>query len=108
CDGYVDQVNREAQKLKLPVDAQRELEPLVTVHHLLLDDPMLIDDAVRLIQNRRYNAEWAVTTQGEQLIEQFNVIADPYLRERQADVRQIGRAHVLTPVTFRFRMLSSV
>src|SRR5690625_8020608 len=50
---------------------------------------MLIDDAVRLIQNRRYNAEWAVTTQGEQLIEQFNVIADPYLRERQSDVHQV-------------------
>src|SRR5699024_7964104 len=83
------QADLEAQKAQLPADAPRELEPLLTVHHLLLDDPMLIDDAVRLIQNRRYNAEWAVTTQGEQLIEQLNVIADPYLRERQADVRQL-------------------
>jgi len=83
------QADLEAQKTRLPADAPRELEPLLTVHRLLLDDPMLIDDATQLIQNRRYNAEWAITTQGQQLIEQFNVIADPYLRERQADVRQV-------------------
>jgi len=79
----------DRQKEQLPADAPRELEPLLTVHRLLLDDPMLVDDALPLIEQRRYNAEWAITTQGQQLIEQFNAIADPYLRERQADVRQV-------------------
>lgn len=81
------ELDRQIQEL--PTDAPRELQPLLTVHRLLLDDPLLIDQANQLIGTRRYNAEWALTTQAQQLAEQFNNIADPYLRERAADVRQV-------------------
>lgn len=83
------QADLDTQIKHLPADAPRELGPLLTVHRLLLDDPMLIEHAQNLIRTRRYNAEWAITTQGQQLIEQFNNMVDPYLRERQADVRQV-------------------
>src|SRR5690625_2228988 len=83
------QADLDNQKKQLPADAPRELDALLTVHRLLLDDPLLVEQAEQLIRKRRYNAEWAITTQGQQIIEQFNNIADPYLRERQADVRQI-------------------
>lgn len=72
----------------LPEDAPRELGPLLTVHSLLLDDPMLIQQTSELIRQRHYNAEWALTTQGQVLAEQFALMEDEYLRERGGDIRQ--------------------
>ncbi len=100
-----DDVQQECERLKkalatardelqlmadtLPDDAPRELGPLLTVHGLLLDDPMLSQQTCDLIVERHYNAEWALTTQGQLLVEQFSVMEDEYLRERGADIRQV-------------------
>lgn len=73
----------------LPADAPREMAALLTVHSLLLDDPMLAQQTCDLIAERQYNAEWALTTQGQLLAEQFAVMEDEYLRERAADIRQV-------------------
>ncbi|TEA70358.1 phosphoenolpyruvate--protein phosphotransferase [Allopusillimonas ginsengisoli] len=73
----------------LPDDAPRELGPLLTVHSLLLADPMLLQQTCELITERHYNAEWALTSQGQLLSEQFALMDDEYLRERGADIRQV-------------------
>jgi phosphotransferase system enzyme I (PtsI) len=73
----------------LPADAPRELAALLNVHQLLLSDPLLTDETLLLIEQRQYNAEWALTTQGQLLGEQFSAMQDEYLRERGADVRQV-------------------
>lgn len=73
----------------LPDDAPRELGPLLTVHTMLLDDPMLLEQTCALIIERHYNAEWALTSQGQFLSEQFDLMEDEYLRERGADIRQV-------------------
>jgi phosphotransferase system enzyme I (PtsI) len=73
----------------LPDDAPKELGPLLNVHSLLLDDPMLYEQTCDLITQRHYNAEWALTTQGQALAEQFSAMEDDYLRERAADIRQV-------------------
>src|SRR5690606_2748856 len=73
----------------LPEDAPRELGPLLTVHAMLLDDPMLLQQTCELITERHYNAEWALTSQGQLLSEQFALMDDEYLRERGADIRQV-------------------
>src|SRR5699024_6123309 len=73
----------------LPVDTPRELGALLNVHSLLLEDPQLIEPVSRLIIEQRYNAEWALTTHGQTLLEQFATMADEYLRERGADIRQV-------------------
>lgn len=73
----------------LPDDAPRELGPLLNVHSLLLDDPELTDQICDLIVTHHYNAEWALTTQGQLLDEQFSMMTDGYLRERGADIRQV-------------------
>ena len=72
----------------LPADAPRELGAMLQVHRLLLCDPVLADPAVSLIVERQYNAEWALTAQGQMLVQQFDLMEDEYLRERGADVRQ--------------------
>lgn len=73
----------------LPDDAPRELAALLSVHGMLLSDPLLADQALSLIENKHYNAEWALTTQGQILGEQFAAMEDEYLRERGSDVRQV-------------------
>ena len=73
----------------LPEDAPRELAALLNVHQLLLEDPLLAQESLALIRERHYNAEWALTTQGQLLGEQFLAMEDDYLRERGADVRQV-------------------
>ncbi|WP_161137129.1 phosphoenolpyruvate--protein phosphotransferase [Schauerella aestuarii] len=73
----------------LPADAPRELGAMLHVHELLLGDPLLAEPALALISERHYNAEWALTTQGQSLVRQFDDMDDEYLRERGADVRQV-------------------
>ncbi len=73
----------------LPDDAPRELAALLNVHQLLLEDPLLTHESFELIRQRNYNAEWALTTQGQTLGAQFSTMEDEYLRERGGDVRQV-------------------
>ena len=82
---------QEMQELadSLPQDAPRELAALLSVHGMLLSDPLLADQALSLIEEKHYNAEWALTTQGQILGEQFAAMEDEYLRERGSDVRQV-------------------
>ncbi|MDB5887460.1 MAG: ptsP [Rhodocyclales bacterium] len=69
--------------------AQSEVTAFVDLHTLLLDDPMLVEASIRLIRERRCNAEWALVQQLEQIVEQFEIIEDTYLRQRKADVVQV-------------------
>ncbi len=69
--------------------AHSEVGAFLDLHMMLLDDPMLVDAARQHVSERRCNAEWALVQQMEQLIEQFDQIEDPYLRERKADVVQV-------------------
>ncbi|MCO5397106.1 phosphoenolpyruvate--protein phosphotransferase [Ralstonia soli] len=73
----------------LPVDAPEEMGAFLDVHAMILDDALLSQVPETLIRQRRYNAEWALTTQLEELIRQFGEIEDEYLRERKADIEQV-------------------
>ncbi len=87
----VDETVRDLSQMAadLPADAPRELGVLLSVHAMLLQDPMLVQSVCQLIEERRYNAEWALTAQGQILVEQFSMMEDAYLRERSGDVRQV-------------------
>jgi phosphotransferase system enzyme I (PtsI) len=78
-----------ALKRDLPADAPEEMGAFLDVHAMILDDALLSQVPETLIRQRRYNAEWALTTQLEELIRQFGEIEDEYLRERKADIEQV-------------------
>jgi len=71
------------------VDAHPELAALLDVHLMLLQDEQLTDGVKHWVQDRHYNAEWALTTQLEVISRQFDEMEDPYLRERKADLEQV-------------------
>ena len=74
----------------LPKDSLVEIRTFLDLHALILSDPMLSKEPLHIIRSRGYNAEWALSTQIDQLSAQFDEIEDPYLRERKADIRQVG------------------
>ena len=86
-----DVVAMEFDELKrdLPSDVPTELAALLDVHHMLLQDEALIGAASDWIEQRHYNAEWALSAQLEVLARQFDEMEDAYLRERKADLEQV-------------------
>jgi len=91
-DDAVATVRGELMGLKAAAatgQAHTEVGAFVDLQIMLLADPMLVDAARKLVVERRCNAEWALVQQMELLVEQFQAIEDPYLRERQADVVQV-------------------
>ena len=71
-------------------DVPGEFGAFLDVHWMILNDPTLSEVPRRIILEQRCNAEWALTQQMGVLVEQFEQIEDPYLRERKADIVQVG------------------
>jgi phosphotransferase system enzyme I (PtsI) len=70
-------------------DTPAEFGAFLDVHWMILTDPTLSEAPKRIISEQRCNAEWALAQQMNVLVEQFDEIEDPYLRERRADVVQV-------------------
>ena len=87
-----DEVVEELQRLQrdMPRDAPHELGALLDVHLMLLQDEELTAGVRHWIEERFYNAEWALTSQLEVIGRQFDEMEDPYLRERKADMEQVA------------------
>ena len=86
-----DAVAQEIEELKsdLPGEAPPELAALLDVHLMLLHDDTLSEATKLWIEQRHYNAEWALSAQLEVLARQFDEMEDDYLRERKADIEQV-------------------
>ncbi len=85
-------VHKELQTIwsELPKDSPAELGAFIDVHALILSDPLIAETPLDIIRTRHYNAEWALVTQIDELSAQFDEIGDAYLRERKADIQQVG------------------
>ena len=56
---------------------------------MLLNDATISREPLKVIDALRCNAEWALKTQSDQLVAQFEDIEEQYLRERKQDVLQV-------------------
>jgi phosphotransferase system enzyme I (PtsI) len=87
-----EQVRLELEQLRkgLPKDAPQEMAAFLDVHGMILTDPALAEKPLKLIRTERLNAAWALTTELNDLLEQFAEIEDAYLKERAHDIRQVA------------------
>jgi len=102
-------VELEALRGNIPAGSPAEFDAFLDLHLLILSDSTLSKSPIDLIKSKRFNAEWALKQQMDALIAQFDQIEDDYLRERKADVVQVGErvlktllghsAHVPPPVS---------
>lgn len=79
----------EATRAHIPPNAPPEVEAFLDVHLMILNDSSLSRVPKQLIEAQQCNAEWALSQQMENLLDQFESIEDPYLRERKQDVIQV-------------------
>ncbi|HAT39543.1 MAG TPA: phosphoenolpyruvate--protein phosphotransferase [Polynucleobacter sp.] len=93
-----DQVRLELDQLRqgLPKDAPPEMAAFLDVHGMILADPALAEKPIKLIRTQRLNAAWALTTELNDLLEQFAEIEDSYLKERANDIRQVAERVIKT------------
>ncbi len=86
----IAQIQTELSELRARLLSQQtEVEAFLDLQELLLQDPLLIDDALSLIGSERIGAERALIRQMQAVLSRFDEIDDPYIRERRADVVQL-------------------
>jgi len=72
-----------------PLQAAAEFDAFLDLHLMILDDEHISTAAREMIVREQCNAEWALKTQMETLVSQFEAFEDAYLRERKTDVVQV-------------------
>ena len=80
----------EALRGAMSDDVPGEFGAFIDVHWMILNDPTLAEAPKKIIAEQHCNAEWALAQQMSVLVDQFEQIEDSYLRERKADVLQVG------------------
>ncbi len=90
-DAAIARARQELSALEghVAADAPAEFGAFINLHRMILADSSLSHAPRELIRERRTNAEWALVQQMEKLVEQFEEIDDPYLRERRQDIEQV-------------------
>lgn len=58
---------------------------------LVIRDPGFRDQVIRIVRERRVNAEAGVAEVVDRFTSSMSAVADTYLRERAADIRDVGR-----------------
>ncbi len=85
----VNELIEDSSQMALKI-GKRDAEIFLT-HVAILQDPYFIARILKDIRENGVNAESAVVRQVEEFGEAFNRMDDSYLRERSADLRDIGR-----------------
>ncbi len=73
----------------LPKSAPKESAAFIDAHTLMLSDPLLIDESIKIIKSERVNAEHALMQQSGNLIKVFERMQDTYLRAKKTDVEHV-------------------
>ena len=79
----------QAVREQLPANAPAELDAFINTHLMILSDKHLSEEPKAIIEQELCNAEWALKQQMQELVAQFELIEDEYLRERKQDVVQV-------------------
>ena len=72
-----------------PQQAAAEFEAFLDLHLMILGDEHINHAAREMVRREHCNAEWALKTQMDALVTQFEAFEDAYLRERKTDVVQV-------------------
>jgi phosphoenolpyruvate-protein phosphotransferase (PTS system enzyme I) len=71
-------------------DEFQEHAYILDTHLLILQDKLLYDETIRIIQQEKINAEWAMQQAVKKAQALFNKIADPYIKSRVHDVEDVS------------------
>ncbi|MDX9800522.1 MAG: phosphoenolpyruvate--protein phosphotransferase [Spirochaetia bacterium] len=72
---------------KLLKNLKSEEADILKAHLVILEDPDLYDKSISLIKEKKYSASYAFSKCAGEIINQYKGMKDPYLKMREADVR---------------------
>ena len=81
----IQRVQHEVQERMGAADAS-----VFDAHLLVLEDPLLLDEVVRMVTEKKVNVEFAFASVTSKYIAALAAIQDDYLRERAADMRDVA------------------
>jgi phosphoenolpyruvate-protein phosphotransferase len=81
----------ERIRLRVQADVGAEEAEIFATHEVLLSDPVLLERLRERLLRDRVLAEQAVQAEISDAAKKLAALDDPYLRERSADIRDVGR-----------------
>lgn len=90
-DGALKTTRDELSALRAnrPQQAAAEFDAFLDLHLMILGDEHISHAARTMVEKEHCNAEWALKSQMDELVAQFEAFDDAYLRERKTDVIQV-------------------
>lgn len=76
---------------KISTQIGRENSDIFNAHLMILEDRTLIEDVIAIIKDKKVNCEHAFSSVIQRYFTAFSQIDDDYLKERIADIRDIGK-----------------
>lgn len=90
-DAALEATRKELTALRQlrPQQAAAEFDAFLDLHLMILGDEHISKAAREMVKAEHCNAEWALKSQMDELVAQFEAFEDAYLRERKTDVMQV-------------------
>lgn len=74
---------------RVAANFSNDITAFIDTHLLMLEDSTLTKGPLELIRSRHCNAEWALKLQRDRVVQIFEEMDDPYLRNRKDDVDHV-------------------
>ena len=81
------QILEVQKRLHDEIGAKQSL--IFDAHLLVLEDPAVLEEVKRKVQNEKVSSEYALYTASEKYAEALSAVEDSYLSERAADIRDV-------------------
>ncbi len=105
-DQSKEQLNAIYEKTLLAVG--EEDAEIIQAHLMILGDPIFYDEVKDAVQSELLTAEHAIQKKVEEQVAVFEMIDDPYIRERAADVRDVGNRLLLNVLGIEIKDISNL
>lgn len=79
---------------------------IIQAHLMILDDPILYEEITNAVKNELMRAEAAITQKVNEQVAVFEQIDDPYIRERAADIKDVGNRLLLNALGIEIKDVS--
>lgn len=88
-------IKTRQQLIDIPQHIGREMgndKPgIFDAHLLVLDDPMLMEQIFKRLKSEKLNVEFILKEVSDQYVQALSKVEDTFMRERAADMRDVGR-----------------
>jgi len=78
-----------AIRKQIPGHTPSDIIAFIDTHLLMMEDSALAKAPIKIIREKKCNAEWALKLQRDSLVKIFNEMDDPYLQTRKDDIDHV-------------------